>query len=89
MSPHSFTNAQATGVMGISERHTTCLKGEFKRSDANALVHKGIGVSPAHAVDEATRQEIVALKSTKGTGRHYAADGCLPIRLAQYWGQLL
>lgn len=61
----SFTIAQAAAAMGISERHTTRLKGVFKRFGANALVHKRIGVSPAHALSEATRQEIVALKSTK------------------------
>lgn len=61
----SLTIAQAAEVMGISERHTTRLKGEFKRFGANALVHKRIGVSPSHAISEATRQEIVALKSMK------------------------
>ncbi len=51
--------------MGLSERQVKRLKGEYKKYGIDALVHKNIGKSPAHAISEDLRNEIIALKSSK------------------------
>jgi len=61
----NFTIAQAAEAMGLSERHVKRLKGEYKKHGVDALVHKNIGRSPAHAISEETRQEIIKLKTSK------------------------
>ncbi len=58
----SFTIAQAAEAMGLSERHVKRLKGEYKKNGIDALVHKNIGRSPAHALSEELRNRIIELK---------------------------
>lgn len=65
VSDETFTIAQAAEAMGLSERHVKRLKGEFKNHGVDALVHKNIGRSPAHAIPEEIRQKIIAIKTTK------------------------
>lgn len=61
----SYTIAQAAEAMGLSERHVKRLKGEYKKFGIDALVHKNIGKTPAHAISEELRNEIINLKRTK------------------------
>jgi len=65
VSDSNFTIAQAAEAMGLSERHVKRLKGEYKRNGIDALVHKNIGKTPAHALSEELRQKIIDLKSSK------------------------
>jgi transposase len=64
VSDHTFTISQAAEAMGLSERQVQRLKGEFKKTGADALVHKNIGRLPAHAIPEETRQKIIDLKTS-------------------------
>ena len=65
VSDETFTIAQATEAMGLSERQVKRLKGEFKRHGVDALVHKNIGRLPAHAVPEDITKQIIELKKSK------------------------
>lgn len=65
VSDENFTIAQAVEVMGLSERQVQRLKGEYKKNGVDALVHKNIGRSPAHAIPEEIRQEIINFKASK------------------------
>lgn len=65
VSDENFTIAEAAEEMGLSKRQVKRLKGEFKKHGADALVHKNIGRSPAHAITEDIRQQIIALKMSK------------------------
>jgi len=58
----SFTISQAAVAMGLSERHTKRLKGEYIKYGIDALVHKNIGKSPTHAISEDLRNTIIKLK---------------------------
>ena len=60
----SYTIAQAAEATGLSERHIKRLKGEYKKHGIDALVHKNIGRSPAHAISDELRNTIVDLKSS-------------------------
>lgn len=75
VSDETFTIAQAAEAIGLSERQVKRLKGEFKKHGADALVHKNIGRSPAHAVPEDTRKQIIDLKTSalfkKANFRHF------------------
>jgi len=62
---HTFTIAEAANALGLSERHVIRLKGAYKEHGAEALVHKNIGRSPAHALSEEIRNTIVGLKRSK------------------------
>lgn len=61
----NFTIAQAAEAMGLSERHTKRLKGDYKKHGIDALVHKNIGRPPTHAISEELRNTIIHLKSSK------------------------
>lgn len=61
----SFTIAQAAEATGLSKRQIIRLKGEYKKHGIDALVHKNIGNSPAHAISEELRNTIISLKSSK------------------------
>jgi len=65
LSDESFTIAQASELMGLSERQVKRLKGEFKEHGADALVHKNIGRIPVHAVPEDIRKRIIEIKMSK------------------------
>ncbi|HEX9059396.1 MAG TPA: ISNCY family transposase [Clostridia bacterium] len=65
VSDETYTIAQAAESLGLSERQIKRLKGEFKKHGADALVHKNIGRSPAHAVPEDIRKQIIDLKKSK------------------------
>ena len=62
---NSFTISQAAEAMGLSERHTKRLKGEWIKNGIDALVHKNIGRSPVHALSEELRNTIIDLKTSK------------------------
>jgi len=51
--------------MGLSERQTQRLKGEYKKNGIDAVVHKNIGRQPAHAIDKEVRERIIELKKTE------------------------
>lgn len=65
LSDSSFTNAEAAEAMGLSKRQVIRLKGEYKKRGIDALVHKNIGRTPAHAFSEEERQKIIDLKNSK------------------------
>lgn len=65
VSDSTFTIAEASKAMGLSSRQVIRLKGEYSKYGADALVHKNIGRSPAHAISEERREQIVNLKSSK------------------------
>jgi transposase len=61
----SFTIAEASQAMDLSERQTKRLKGEYKKNGIDALVHKNIGRRPANAIHEEIRQQIIDLKQSR------------------------
>jgi transposase len=65
ISDSNYTISEAAEVLGLSERHVKRLKGAFKKCGYEALVHKNIGRSPAHAVSEEVIQKILKLKKSK------------------------
>jgi transposase len=64
VSDSDFTIQEAAQAMGLSERQTKRLKGEYRKSGIDALVHKNIGRQPVHAISEETRNRIIDLKKS-------------------------
>ena len=48
----NYTISEAARAMGLSERQTKRLKGEYRDHGIDALVHRNIGKRPANAISE-------------------------------------
>lgn len=64
ISDPSFTIPEAAQALRISERQTQRLKGGYKETGIDALIHKNIGRKPANATNEEDRQRIIELKKS-------------------------
>lgn len=61
-------NAQAASLLGISIRQVRRLRRQYEQEGAAALAHGNRGRRPAHALDPAVAEQIVALAKTKYAG---------------------
>ena len=57
----SCSVGEASGLMGISERHTWRLVAAYRKEGASALSHGNRGRRPAHSVGEEVKKRVIEL----------------------------
>ena len=64
--------AQATEIMGVSERHTKRLLAAYRKDGAAALAHGNRGRKPHNAVPETAAAAVVKLASNGYAGANHS-----------------
>ncbi|NLJ80049.1 MAG: helix-turn-helix domain-containing protein [Firmicutes bacterium] len=61
----NITVKEAAGLLDLSERQVFRLKKGVKKHGAAFIIHKNRGRKPAHAIQDETKNQIIALKKMK------------------------